>query len=30
MEDKKFLTVDDIIAKDKASKDRQLEEQDIQ
>ena len=30
MEDRKFLTVDDIIAKDKASKDRQLEEQDIQ
>jgi len=30
IEDRKFLTVDDIIAKDKASKDRQLEEQDIQ
>ena len=30
MEDRKFLTVDDIIAKDKASKDRQLEQQDIQ
>ena len=29
-EDKKFLTRDDIIAKDKVSKDRILEEQDIQ